>query len=277
MSAFKITGRMLTFSRITLESNDQAAIKKQLEQAAKHSPFAGAPIVIDSTVEQELIEIIQLLVSLDLQPMAVVDGILAEQAKDIQFPVIPKDRPVQRIKVNDDAVATTPSPEIAAVVSNTAADASNADKLEHKVGETQNTTPTETATIDKNTTPPPAEPQIKIVERPARTAYHPQILRTGQALIHEDGDVILHGGMNSGAEILASGNIHVYGHARGRLMAGIHGDIKARIFCQRLDAELISIAGVYCVADQIPSHAQSQAVFIYLNARQELVFEKFSP
>ena len=57
--------------------------------------------------------------------------------------------------------------------------------------------------------------------------------------------------MSHGAEVLADGNIHVYGALRGRALAGVQGDTNARIFCQDLDAELISIAGHYKISDEI--------------------------
>ena len=56
-----------------------------------------------------------------------------------------------------------------------------------------------------------------------------------------------------GAEIIADGNIHVYGALRGRALAGAGGDVEARIFCSRLEAELVSIAGHYLVSEQIPA------------------------
>ena len=73
--------------------------------------------------------------------------------------------------------------------------------------------------------------------------------------------------------VIASGNIHVYGSVRGRVIAGVGGNTAARIFCHSLEAELISIAGTYCVADDIPPHVVKKSVHIYLNDQQELVFE----
>lgn len=54
-----------------------------------------------------------------------------------------------------------------------------------------------------------------------------------------------------GAELLADGNIHVYGPMRGRALAGVKGDSKARIFCQQMSAELLSIAGHYKVSEDL--------------------------
>ena len=98
-------------------------------------------------------------------------------------------------------------------------------------------------------------------------------MRTGQCLVQDQGDIILNAGMNSGSEVIASGNIHIYGNARGRVIAGAGGHASARIFCNSLEAELISIAGTYCVADDLPKEMIKKPVHIYLNNKQELEFE----
>ena len=79
------------------------------------------------------------------------------------------------------------------------------------------------------------------------TSYHDEILRTGQCLVQDHGDIILNAGINSGSKVIASGNIHIYGSVRGRVIAGAGGNTIARIFCHSLEAELVSIAGTYCV------------------------------
>ena len=88
---------------------------------------------------------------------------------------------------------------------------------------------------------------------PAKTAldsYQPpkiirQTIRSGQQVYADGGDLIVIGSVSPGAELLADGNIHVYGTLRGRALAGIQGNQHANIFCQSLEAELISIAGYY--------------------------------
>ena len=78
-----------------------------------------------------------------------------------------------------------------------------------------------------------------------RTLVHQGAVRSGQQLINEKGDLVVMGSVNPGAEVLASGQIHVYGAIRGRALAGIQGDQQARIFTLRLAAELVAIAGSY--------------------------------
>ncbi len=74
-------------------------------------------------------------------------------------------------------------------------------------------------------------------------------VRSGQQAVCKGGDLIVASSVSHGAELLADGNIHVYGALRGRALAGISGDVSARIFCQSLDAELVSIAGHYKLSD----------------------------
>ena len=91
----------------------------------------------------------------------------------------------------------------------------------------------------------PAEP----LYRPTRVVTTP--IRGGQQVYAKDGDLIVLAAVSPGAELLADGNIHVYGPLRGRALAGIKGDTNARIFCQQLAAEMVSIAGRYKVAEDL--------------------------
>jgi septum site-determining protein MinC len=76
-------------------------------------------------------------------------------------------------------------------------------------------------------------------------------VRSGQSIVFPDGDVTVLGAVSSGAEIVAGGSIHVYGALRGRAMAGVNGNSSARIYCQKIEAELIAIDGYYHTAEQI--------------------------
>jgi len=89
-------------------------------------------------------------------------------------------------------------------------------------------------------------------------------VRSGQAILHPDGDVTIVGSVSSGAEIVAAGSIHVYGTLRGRVLAGAYGNQRARIFCRRLDAELIAIDGHYIVADEVEPHLRKAPIQAWL-------------
>jgi septum site-determining protein MinC len=104
--------------------------------------------------------------------------------------------------------------------------------------------------------PPPAEPLP--VSPPARAATRivTEPVRSGTQIYARGGDLIVTAAVSAGAEVMADGNIHVYGRLRGRALAGAAGDTAARIFCTRLEAELISIAGRYLVSEQLPAEYQ---------------------
>ncbi|MCE9664075.1 septum site-determining protein MinC [Halomonas sp. M5N1S17] len=95
--------------------------------------------------------------------------------------------------------------------------------------------------------PSPAVPEAS--PEPASTASGGRIyrgtVRSGQQVTAPDGDLVVIGAVNAGAEVLAAGSVHVYGALRGRALAGIHGDTMAGIFCRELRAELLSVAGNY--------------------------------
>ena len=92
--------------------------------------------------------------------------------------------------------------------------------------------------------PPPQSP-------PPASLMIEDPVRSGQSVIFIEGDVTVLGSVGSGAEIVAGGSIHVYGTLRGRALAGATGNARARIFCHRVEAELLAINSYYRTADDI--------------------------
>ncbi|MGB5063183.1 MAG: septum site-determining protein MinC [Candidatus Competibacter sp.] len=107
-----------------------------------------------------------------------------------------------------------------------------------------------------------AEQRADPVSAHGRIVNHP--VRSGQQIYAPNGDLIILGTVSAGAEIMADGHVHVYGLLRGRAQAGMKGDLEARIFCQGLEAELISIAGRYRVSEQISPDDRGKTVQIHL-------------
>jgi septum site-determining protein MinC len=115
----------------------------------------------------------------------------------------------------------------------------------------------------------PSEPASLVLDQP---------VRSGQSVTHTAGDVTIIGSVASGSEVIAGGSIHVYGTLRGRAIAGLLGPgsngpgshgvgpngARPRIFCRRLEAELLAIDGVYKTADEIPQALQGRAVQAWL-------------
>lgn len=97
----------------------------------------------------------------------------------------------------------------------------------------------------------PAELKAVPSVEPAASLLVTEPVRSGQRIFADRGDLIVMAPVSSGAELIAHGNIHIYGPLRGRALAGVNGDRTARIFCQRLEAELIAIAGLYRTSDDL--------------------------
>lgn len=115
-----------------------------------------------------------------------------------------------------------------------------------------------------------AEITGEIASETAKQAGHPTILvaepvRTGQQVYAENADLIVTGTVSEGAELIADGNIHIYASMRGRALAGAKGRRDARIFIHSMQAELVSIAGIYRnFEQQLPEHLYRKPVQIHL-------------
>ncbi len=101
--------------------------------------------------------------------------------------------------------------------------------------------------------------------------YHAGSVRSGQQVYARDRDLIVTGAIANGAEVIADGNIHIYGSLRGRAMAGAQGDEKARIFVSDFRAELVAIAGQYRVFEQIPDDLEGQSVQCWLDGEKLMI------
>jgi len=110
----------------------------------------------------------------------------------------------------------------------------------------------------------PATAEKPVVAEPASNKVITQPIRSGQQVYARGGDLVVLAPVSPGSELLADGNIHVYGPLRGRALAGVRGNAEARIFCQSLEAELVSIAGHYKVAEDLRRHLWKEAAQISL-------------
>jgi septum site-determining protein MinC len=119
----------------------------------------------------------------------------------------------------------------------------------------QQPTAAEPPKSEPNPTAAPALKPAKVINRP---------VRSGQQVYAEGSDLVVTASVSEGAELLADGNIHVYGTLRGRALAGVKGNTGARVFCQSLDAELISIAGQFIMHDTVKGECWKKPAQVYL-------------
>jgi septum site-determining protein MinC len=126
--------------------------------------------------------------------------------------------------------------------------------------------------LERVSQPVPARSPRSRVEPPAPPAAETRLItqpvRSGQTVFADRGDLVVIGPVSSGAEVIATGNIHIYGRLRGRALAGVNGDASARIFCHALDAELLAIAGLYRTSETLGEDIPRDFVQVYLDGEK---------
>ena len=258
--AISFYGKMLTFSRLQLHTDDPAAIEAHLASLVSNKN-SNIPVVIDSSVEQNLSALVDLLWSWGLQPIGVVTGVLDEQARMQRLAIFPSDgKRIERI-----LPTKKPKTEISQTIEpNTVTEVPPTDN-EAEVGHTHDHQTHIDATVDT-----PSETLISADH--ITSMIYDQMLRSGQSINHVGGDLILTNSINSGAEAITDNSLHVYGRAQGRLVAGATGDKDARIFCQVFNPSLVSVAGTYCLRDNLPAETIDKPVQVRYIEGEGLVF-----
>ena len=118
----------------------------------------------------------------------------------------------------------------------------------------------------------PASQETVPAEAPRRSArVVDKPVRSGQQVYAEGGDLVVLGAVSAGAEVIADGSIHVYGTLRGRALAGARGDETARIFCQAMEPELVSIAGCYRLFEEPDPQAHGHTAQVRLDGERLII------
>lgn len=117
-------------------------------------------------------------------------------------------------------------------------------------------------TVSAAPAPPPAPIPMSA---PKPTLVVRELVRSGQVIYAQDTDLIVLAAVNAGAQLMADGHIHVYGALRGRAVAGVRGAKDARVFCQRLEAELVGVDVGYVMADDLPPALFGRPAQIFLD------------
>jgi septum site-determining protein MinC len=114
------------------------------------------------------------------------------------------------------------------------------------------------------------KPAVQAAKQPTSLLIDSPI-RSGQSVVFTEGDITVLGSVGSGAEIVAGGSIHIYGTLRGRAMAGACGNPRARIFCSKIEAELLAIDGFYKTAEDIDASLRNRPAQAWLNGNMMMI------
>ncbi|MHC0509786.1 septum site-determining protein MinC [Achromobacter aegrifaciens] len=259
--------------RVVLHSADperlNAALAKRMADAG--SFFENEPVVVDASRVEEKIDWTALVAALrghNLPPIGVVaEGANLESARAAGLTPVelstPAARPAPVIDTAPPNDVSTPVPSVPAAAIETAAAPTEATAEPEAPADKPAGEPLPARAASNTTSassPTPAAPHSSsalVITKP---------LRSGQRVYARHTDLVVIGMVSQGAEVIADGNIHVYGPLRGKAMAGARGDTSARIFTTHLDAELLAVAGVYrVVEDKLDRTLQNQPALVRLD------------
>ena len=286
-TSVKLTGRLLNFTRLHIEGNDIKVILTKIAQKLGRQRQSNLPVIVSCQQPLNLAQLWGGLWVLGLQPIGLVTGANDAQANELRIAIFPADG--QRIDGKAPKNVATGSEQKSNSTANTpssqhvARSPTQSPTPDSQVTERQNQTANDIVTNNtashETTSNDTAAAPDKFVASPHHQSQlegdlvHSQILRSGQSINHVGGDVILTKGINAGAEAITDYSLHVYGKAEGRLVAGATGDTNAKIFCLRFNPSLVSVAGTYCLKENIPTEYLDKAVQVSYLDGQGLVFE----
>lgn len=286
-TSVKLTGRLLNFTRLNIEGNDIKVILTKIAQKLGRQRQSNLPVIVSCQQPLNLAQLWGGLWVLGLQPIGLVTGANDAQANELRIAIFPADG--QRIdgkapknvatgrERKSDSTKSNPSSQHVAQPP-TQSPASDSQVTERQNQTANDIAANNTASNETTINETAAAPE-KFVASPHHQSQlegdlvHSQILRSGQSINHVGGDVILTKGINAGAEAITDYSLHVYGKAEGRLVAGATGDTNAKIFCLRFNPSLVSVAGTYCLKENIPTEYLDKAVQVSYLDGQGLVFE----
>ena len=247
LSPLEFKSATLYAIRVVLQHADTKALiqalKKRMADAGAF--FENEPVVIDAMRVDDLIEWAPLIEAFKKHKLPVI-GVVAQGDNLIQaqaFGLTPVDLSAAPARhASDTQTAASVAEPVTASLPTPAASQENS--LDAPAG---------TANTSADAANNAASQRVDSVAVSAATAAPTMVikgpLRSGQRVYARNSDLIVLGVVSRGAEVIADGNIHIYGPLRGKAMAGARGDVAARIFTTGFDAELVAIAGIYRVID----------------------------
>ncbi len=267
LSPLEFKSATLYAIRVVLQHSDTKvlikALKKRMADAGAF--FENEPVVIDAMRVEESIDWAPLIEAFKKHKLPVI-GVVAQGDNLVQAqacgltPVDLSAAPARHASdtqtaasVAEPVTASLPTPAASAEPTDSADSQSRTETKATEASTTDSSTAEEStaeeSTASASTPHAAATPQVAQNASAAPTMVIKGPLRSGQRVYARNSDLIVMGVVSRGAEVIADGNIHIYGPLRGKAMAGARGDVAARIFTTGFDAELVAIAGIYRVID----------------------------
>ena len=247
--AFDLKGTMAPLTMLRLRVTDLALVERQLRVKIAQMPalFVDAPVLVDvGALGEEAAglafgELAQMLRSCKLVPVAVSNATdeVRARATEAGFGALAQQPAPRSTSRADETEASPPEPTAS----------SSAPPSAPTLG-APGTTPEATQVVQRA---PHAGPVV--INQP---------VRGGQVIYAQGNDLVVLAPVNPGAQVIADGHVHIYAPLRGRAVAGASGLLGARIFCQKLEAELVAISGAYVMADEIPTDRRGKPAQIFL-------------
>ncbi len=240
---------------LKLQRFDLAAIKAEMTAKVQTAPqlLRRAPVIVDLNAFSDLpdraqiVELLENLRDAGVLPVGLTYGSPAVEALSVELglPLF------SRFRANYEPAspAAQAAPATAAAVESTDARPASA--------------------------PAPTQRSDVVAGNGFRLSLHEGHVRSGQQIYARNQDLTILGNVGPGAEVIADGNIHIYGSLRGRALAGAGGEQRARVFCREFRAELVAVAGNYRVLDDAPAELHGKALQIRLDG-ERLLFDPLS-
>jgi septum site-determining protein MinC len=238
--AFEIRFGQVGLAQMRIRSTDAEAVQAQLTARVASAPalFERAALCLDlspldrDVSADEVRAVLGAIRSTGMLPVGLAHGTAAIEAlaRELNLPVLTQFRAQKSYGAAVAAVKAAPAPA---------------------------------APVTPAAPPVPAAPAEEIVALP--TLMHHRPVRSGQRIYARHRDLVVTSAVGAGAEVMADGCVHVYGTLRGRAMAGVRGEVSARVFCHEFNAELVSIAGVFRVFETIPPDLAGKPVQAWLD------------
>jgi septum site-determining protein MinC len=262
--AFDLKGTMAPLTVLRLRSSDIQLVDRQLRVRISKLPhmFLHAPVLIDLGALEEaspltVIQVVALLKACKLVPVAATNVPLAMMATIaseglgiLQAPVAPG-----RTRNLDAEIDAMPDPD-----------------MPTPLPEGRTPPPARARATAPKEPPPPPPPRAAAAPAPAPVIVPApfsgpvvirQPVRGGQVIYAQNNDLIVLAPVNAGAQVVADGHVHIYSKLRGRAVAGAKGLAGARIFVQKLEADLVAVSDVYMNAEEIPASLRGKGAQIW--------------